>query len=297
MTEPVILHPDKGLVLVDTGYYRFNRYFASLKWYRIVKKGEVDIQNLHEDVEFMTAVQGHILNDILRFATFAYLNKPFKISPVPKTKKIRNKVVFCVDCTRDSIWRMKHYKDYKGTRKAVADVNMKVVDMFYEYINMHCVSPTVTGLDVMKLNAEHLEADDIVYLTLNQARIAGYKPQVLVITNDNDFLQLVPLRATVVNARALNLEHRAEFDPVTSTMIKVLLGDLSDNIKAVAGVGTKTQAVALAALSEKERRSWIKEHGDLKAYNLNKKLILLPMIPPRLAQSFTLKYAISVDTN
>jgi 5'-3' exonuclease len=299
MTIPIILHQDKGLVLVDTGYYRFNRYFASLIWYRKVKKGAVDIASLHEDTEFMVAVRRHVLNDILCYATYPYQTKPFKKSPVPKNRKIRNKVIFCVDCPRASIWRMGYYKAYKGTRSQDEDVNMQALDMIYEYINEQCISATIDGLDVMKLNAERLEADDVVYLTLNHARIAGYMPHVLVITNDNDFLQLVPapLRATVVNAKAVDLSARAHHDPATSTMLKVLLGDQSDNIKAVPGVGSEKQALALTGMTETQRRSWIKEHADLRAYKLNKKLISLSAIPRHWAQKFTLKYTLTVETN
>jgi 5'-3' exonuclease len=294
----VQLNQDLGLVLVDTGYYIFNRYFATLKWWRIVHKDEtVVIDTLHENEEFIAALQTHIMNDLIRYSTFPYIEKRFKITPIPKNKKIRNMIIFCIDCSRNKIWRMKRYPEYKATRKHVADMNMQVVTKLYEYIDA-CIADTENGLHVERLGIDQLEADDIVYLTLNQARIIGYTPQVLIITNDNDFLQMISLGATVVNAQGVYLNERIIYEPKIYTIIKVLVGDLSDNIKPVPCIGTNMKLAAeVAAMTEKQRYNYIKTNGDaqcVKAYNLNKKLILLSMIPTTLAQTFTQKFTISV---
>lgn len=293
---------DKGIVLVDTSYYMFNRYFSSLKWYKISKQSDVSIQELHNDIVFVTAFKKHILADVMKFAMFPYLDRPFSPKLPQRHKRFRNTVMFCLDCKRCDIWRMAIYPEYKASRKQLTDLNVNMVGIFYDYLE-YLLNNAITNehgqLDIVKLSLPQLEADDVVYLTLKQLRSSHptYIHPVLVITNDNDFLQMTPINAIVTNMQGLQLTQRmAADDTKTSTMLKVLLGDVSDNIKGVPCVSTQS-ALTLAKMKEKQRQEWIVEHTKgsgihscIKVYKSNKKLILLRHIPKHLAQSFNDKY-------
>ena len=298
---------DQGLVLIDTGYYMFNRYFATLKWYRIVKKESVDVAHLHENEEFVNAFKGHVLGDIMKLAMYPYITKKYGPRLPQKNKKIRNKVIFCLDCPRAKIWRMTKYPQYKGTRKQAVDMNINIVGIFHAYVDgliggTEAFPPQFPDagkeMGLAKISMDGLEADDIVYLMLKRLRTEGYATPVLVMTNDNDFMQMVPMDAIVVNAKGVHLVERVNHDPTTSTMIKVLTGDVSDNIKPVPCIGANPNtALSVANMNEKSRLAWIKEHGGVpctKAYTLNKKLILLNLIPQPLAQNFHASLVVKV---
>ena len=289
----VTLSSSDGLVLVDTSYYMFNRYFATLKWYRISKKEPVNIETLHENEEFIKAFKQHTLSDITRYAMYPYQERRYTNRLPQKGKRIRNKVIMCLDCPRNSIWRMRKYPQYKGTRKQVTDININIVAIFYEYLDELIAD---TEFDIMKMLVDSLEADDVVYLMLKKARAIGYTNKVLVITNDTDFLQMISMNAIIVNAQGVYLDERSAYDPYTSIMLKILTGDTSDNIKHVPCLGGNTSlALQIASLPEKNRQMWIKETGGaacIKVYNLNKKLILLSKIPAPLAQNFANAYVL-----
>jgi 5'-3' exonuclease len=289
-----------GIVIVDTGYYLFNRYFATLKWYRIVNKQPLDIPTLHEDPVFVDAFKAHIYSDISKLAMFPYLDRPFTPRLPKKNRRVRNKIIMCLDCKRSEIWRMKFYPEYKQTRKQASDMNMNMVGIFHDYVDtLNGYDTGVGDLDIVKMSVDNLEADDVVYLTLKTLRSVSYSTPVLVITNDNDFLQLISMKAVVTNMQGTLLSDRmlAE-DSKTSIMLKVLMGDVSDNIKAVPCIGAaKKTALAVASMSERDRQEWIVERtvgsgirSCIKAYKLNKKLIILSNIPKTLTQNFLEKY-------
>lgn len=299
------IHANEGVVLIDTGYYIFNRYFATLRWFRIVSKGTVDVNiaTLDTNEVFTNAFKSHILKDVHNLATYPYITeKRFNPKLPMKNKRrqgVKNKLIFCLDCKRSDIWRMKFYSTYKQSRKHSNEINMNVIGMFHNFLNDLVSS---SDNNIVKVFMDKLEADDCVYLILKQLRTnkpTAYPHPVLVITNDNDFLQMIQLNAIVVNMLGVYLSERAiHASAKISTFLKVLTGDLSDNISGVPCVsGDPKQAIALAAKTEKARMQWIFEHGGqscIKVYKLNKKMILLHMIPRYLAQRFNTNYSFKI---
>lgn len=297
MSEDITIMTNEGLVLIDTGYYMFHRYFASLIWFRIVKKDEtVDVSELHNNSEFIDAFKGHIKADVLKFAMYPYFEKRFGPRLPLKNKRVRNRIMFCLDCKRSDIWRTKIYPQYKASRKHATDMNMNIVGVFYDYLEelMKELQETVS---ISKLSLDGLEADDVVYFTIKSLR-PKYEQPILVITNDNDFVQMVNLNVAVVNMKGVYLLERAiDQDPKINRIVKILMGDISDNIKAVPCIKSNRQvALSVAHMTEKDRHIWMKGHGTecLRAYKLNKKLISLSLIPKNLAQTFAKKYKFTV---
>ena len=74
--------------------------------------------------------------------------------------------------------------------------------------------------------------------------------------------------------------------------IKILMGDVSDNIPPIcAKVGPKT-AFKIANMSHEDRSAWIKAKGPacVAQYNTNTLLVSFASIPEDLAQAFYTKY-------
>ena len=99
-------------------------------------------------------------------------------------------------------------------------------------------------LPVQQMMAEKLEADDIMAYLAKRASNAGKK--VTIVSSDKDFLQLVdnnievyaPVKKKTFNKD--NIFEELKVLPINYNIVKALLGDNSDNLAGVKGLGIKT---------------------------------------------------------
>jgi DNA polymerase-1 len=135
------------------------------------------------------------------------------------------------------------YKAYKGTREKMPD------DL---HIQIERIRQLVDAFNIPRLEVEGYEADDVLGSIAQQASKKGLA--VKIITGDRDLLQLVNDRI-VVNLPGRTLSDAKDYrsDDVVAYLgvrpdqvvdYKALVGDTSDNIPGVTGIGDKT-AVSL----------------------------------------------------
>src|ERR1700692_4636361 len=104
----------------------------------------------------------------------------------------------------------------------------------------------VTAMGLPLLRVAGVEADDVIGTLSIQAADAGY--DVLISTGDKDMAQLVGSRITLINTMSNTRLDRdgvkAKFDVFPEQIVDylALVGDSSDNIPGVNGVGPKTAA-------------------------------------------------------
>lgn len=99
-------------------------------------------------------------------------------------------------------------------------------------------------LPVHQLVLEKLEADDIMAYLAKRASSAGKK--VTIVSSDKDFIQLVdknisiysPIKKKIINES--NAIDDIKVIPKNYNILKALLGDNSDNIQGIKGLGLKT---------------------------------------------------------
>ena len=114
---------------------------------------------------------------------------------------------------------------------------------------------TVEALGLPLLRIAGVEADDVIGTLAKQAADLGY--EVLISTGDKDMAQLVGPRIGLVNTMSNTRMDRAgvkaKFDVYPEQIVDylALVGDSSDNIPGVTGVGPKTAA------------KWLSQHGTL----------------------------------
>ena len=143
-------------------------------------------------------------------------------------------------------WRHAEFAPYKATRDAMPDemrTQMARIQQFLEAFHV----PVVTYPD--------FEADDVLGTLARRA--AEHGVDVLILTGDRDMFQLVddririlytrggPNPETVVYGRD-EVNERYGLSPEQFVDFKALIGDSSDNIPGVQGVGEKTAAKFLA---------------------------------------------------
>ncbi|MFI3115489.1 MAG: DNA polymerase I [Clostridia bacterium] len=150
------------------------------------------------------------------------------------------KVVVCFD-VRAKTFRHEMYADYKGTRKGMPDELAMQMPILKEILD---------ALGIDRYEKEGFEADDLIGSIAKFCDENGHKS--VIVTGDKDALQLATDNTTVnliVTSRGQTSTKKYDFTafcdeygfkPEILCDLKGLMGDTSDNIKGVAGVGEKT---------------------------------------------------------
>ncbi len=165
--------------------------------------------------------------------------------------------------------RDKLYAEYKGTRDKMPDDLRTQMDRIRELVQ---------AFNIPILEVEGYEADDILGTLAAQAEGEGL--DVLIVTGDRDLLQLVtehtlvrlpPGRWTktdqLYDLRAFREKYALE--PRQLVDLKALMGDASDNIPGIKGIGEKTATQLLQTYGSLEA---IYEHLDELPAGQRKKL-------------------------
>ncbi len=138
------------------------------------------------------------------------------------------------------------YEDYKATRKPMPE---DLVGQLPQIIEM------LTALGIPVLREEGVEADDVLASVAHQAELAGLRS--LISTSDKDMAQIVTGRTSLLRPtgrgeggtlRCLGpteVKEKYGVPPDRIVDLYALVGDTSDNVPGVPGVGEKTAAKLL----------------------------------------------------
>ena len=181
----------KPVILIDQSYYIFNRYYATYNWYRRKTDEELDFENINENSEFILAFFRHFENDMKKL--------------LKKYKTVKSNVIFCIDCCRCDIWRNAIYPDYKMSRSKKTNFNSIVFILFKNYISNY---------DYNYCEYNNLEADDVVYLIQKKIKDEFKDLQIVIITNDNDYLQMYDTNINIYNIQFKYLSLRIKKKPI-----------------------------------------------------------------------------------
>ena len=156
------------------------------------------------------------------------------------------KYIVCTFDTPRPTFRHAKYTPYKGTRKPT---DQSLLDQF------PIVEDVVRSFNVPILKKEGYEADDILGTLaeyVQNGRWSSSNVHLCVVTGDNDLLQLVDEKVSIVLPQG-NFRNLKEFSredvyeklgvyPEQVLDYKSIMGDSSDNIPGIKGVGAKTAA-------------------------------------------------------
>ncbi len=144
-------------------------------------------------------------------------------------------------------FRTEQYADYKAGR---AETDQELIDQIDR------TKQIVEALNIPQFGVTNYEADDVIGTLATQAVKSDKKVQVIIVTGDRDALQLVEDERVVVympagggafsKDRGVSLfdetavKVKYGLTPKQIIDLKALMGDASDNIKGVPGVGQVT---------------------------------------------------------
>lgn len=166
-------------------------------------------------------------------------------------------------------FRHKQYEEYKAGRKKMPPELAMQIPILKELLD---------AMNISRLEMEGFEADDLIGTVVRRAEAEGFES--LIITGDKDELQLV----TDITKLMLTRKGISEFDLFDAAAMhekygftamqfidyKGLVGDSSDNIPGVPGVGDKTGTNLIKEFGSVE--NVIARADEIKSASLRKKI-------------------------
>ncbi len=212
-------------------------------------------------------------------AVFGFINMLIKI-----IGDIKPKYLIVAFDRKEPTFRHEIYKEYKGTRKPMPDDLRPQIPLLKEVLK-------VMGITIF--DKPGIEADDIIGTLAKR-----YKGETIIITGDKDSFQLVDESTSVYFTRrgitdidVLTLENFKEktgINPDQVIHLKACMGDSSDNIPGILGVGEKTAHNLIETYGTIEEV--YKHLGDFKGK-------LLEKIVAGKDSAFLSKTLATIDTN
>ena len=169
-------------------------------------------------------------------AVYGFLNIMFRILEEEKPDYLT--VAFDL---HEPTFRHKIYEAYKGTRKGMPEELREQVPLMREMLD---------AMGVKSVSLPGFEADDLLGTLARRSESRGM--DVTVLSGDRDLLQLATEKimirlpktsrgkTTVENFHADQVKEKYQVTPPQIIELKALMGDASDNIPGIPGVGEKT---------------------------------------------------------
>lgn len=200
-------------------------------------------------------------------AVFGFLNIMFKI--IDSKQPDYMAVAFDV---HQPTFRHEMFKDYKGTRKPMMEELMEQVPVIKELLQK---------MNITTVELPGYEADDVIGTLSKKGEKAGM--EVDVISGDRDLLQLASDHVTIcipktkkgqTTVEEYNTEGVRKLYKVTPTEfidVKALMGDSSDNIPGVPGIGEKGATAIISQFGSIENAY---DHADEISNTRNRNALL-----------------------
>jgi 5'-3' exonuclease len=259
-------------LLIDLSYYVFYRYYAIVNYIKLSTKTVPNLDNVLENEQFITKFEEMFEKTLCKLVKEHYDIKNLKLATDLQ-------IILVKDCSRANIWRLKQFPLYKACRD-----HSKKKDMFdgmiFEYVYKVILPKLINKYYcIHDVYVDNVEADDCIAVITNC--LTGKENEIIIITNDNDYLQLMDRVNGIFNLQGKNLNAKLfQGCCKKSLLCKVLMGDPSDNIK---GVLSKAKATHILTTCEdvENIESYLTDQQKI-TYNFNKQLIDFNYIPSHL---------------
>lgn len=257
-----------ALLIADLSYIVFHTYYALLKFYKSYFNKDPDIANLMNSPLFTSKFRKMFARKIVGIAA------EYRVALAD--------VVFAVDCDRESIWRRDVFPEYKTARGPKTEFNPKAFDLTFDSI----VPAMCREHGMRTLRVPRAEADDIAGVLHALVRARDRAERVVIITNDNDYIQLADEHTVIVNlAREAVADRKgADLTAAEYLVCKILCGDKSDNIPgAIPRCGMKTAEKIVRNKDRLEKA--LKDKDVYRRFAMNRTLMDMTQVPEPLQRS------------
>ena len=260
-------------IFVDGSYYNFYRYFALLQWWKNAYPDE-PLDDPYQNEKFVEKFKKTFVDNLLQ------MPKKLKID-----KNINPIMIVGKDCKRENIWRNEIFEKYKATRANGTEDGFMGGPFFKMAYQDELFQK---GGAKALLKHPKLEADDCIAISVKHLLNKYPDCHIYIITSDRDYLQLNAHNVDLYNLAYKNIaENKSSTGNSKDDLeIKIIMGDISDNIPSVfPKCGPKT---AQKCIEDPEffKKKMADNSEYYKQYELNKKLVDFNNIPQELVNEF-----------
>lgn len=254
-----------GIVLVDTSYVVFAKYYSALSWYKLAINRNPDIATIFTSNVFKNKLAQLFENSIKRVLNHFQAADRF--------------VVFARDCNRSFVWRREHFPNYKEGRSQNGNFNSEA----FKHVFNEVIPVVLTKLRGCIIGVDGAEADDVIGVLAKHIQAEYPQTPVLVLSNDNDCIQLINEHTNVYNLLLQDVgSRRGTLTPKQFLQSRIVSGDRSDNIPSVVPrIGAKT---AFKLVTEHDFET-LRKMYNIENYDRNDLLMNLENIPIHLKDS------------
>ncbi len=245
---------------------------------------------LRHDPPQLFLIDGHALT---YRAFFALISRPLRTSRGENTSAAWGVVNFLLRLTskyqpdylawvwdKGDSFRTVLYPQYKSTRQKLSAELQQDFDLAQEQVR-----EILAAFRIPVVALDGYEADDVIGTVAREESAAGL--QVVIVSGDKDFYQLIAPRVALLNPgrggpaqvdeQWVGLENAAErlgVPPERVVDYLALVGDSSDNVPGVRGVGEKTAAQLIAEFGDLD--AILARAGEVKAKRAREALLAEP---------------------
>ena len=259
-------------IFVDGSYYCFYRYFALQQWWKNAYPDE-PLEDPFKNEKFVEKFHKTFVENLEQIPRRLKIHKD-PIKPV---------LIVGKDCKRQHIWRNELFSEYKANR--VQDIGFMGGPFFKMAYEEQLFQK---GGAKAILYHPKLEADDCIAISVKHLLAKYPSCRIYIITSDRDYLQL-----NSHNVQLYSLVYKNLADGKTATgnaqvdlKIKILMGDVSDNIPSVfpkCGLKTAQKCIEDNEFFKKKMSDNPEYYSQ---YELNEKLVDFNCIPQNLVDEF-----------
>ena len=271
-------------IFIDGSYFCFYRYYSLMTWWRNAYP-ETPLENPIENEDFVNKYRSTFIDNVEQ------IGKKLKI--VTKKSPTLPTIYVGKDCPRLNIWRQSIYPEYKATRdKDDGFLGGPFFKMAYDE------DLFIIGGAKAILKHPKLEADDCIAITVKQLLQAEPDCKIYIIASDKDYLQLASDRVQIYTLAFKNISESksSHGNKEMDLFCKIVMGDVSDNIKAIipkCGPKTALKLYENRDLFEEKLKDPVVKNN----YERNRILVDFNYIPEQYVKEFLLRSSTNTNTN
>lgn len=287
--------PNRMLVVIDGSYFMYYVLFGAvnqfykrhrLEYDSLIKPPEETDQSSLPSLLVSDSFKKELKNALVKRCEFLdfILKRNFQ-KEIDETESCT--FIFALDDYVKNSFRKDKYPEYKATRK-IAKKSYSTSDI-HNYI-VHILFPELDLLGRFGYHFLHVdgaEGDDVIACVMKN--FSDKFSMKILFASDHDFCQLegihqFDLRGQEIHPTVKLKGNEIEIEPKTALLMKIIMGDGSDNIPSIGDKIGPVKAYKYACDKELLKKYLVENKSAAKKFLMNKEIIDFNQIPKELSE-------------